>query len=127
MAATRPIQYRAEHTGRRWRSASHTALEDKAINGPNGAVALLLHKPELASRWRDYGPPVFVCAWSEQTGYVLRLNPGNPLDVQIVRVDSGELTRRDRAAKLKKTSGYTEDEVNRLFVDYSGPCIPLVP
>ncbi len=82
------IRYRAVHTKSPWRKVQiHKTLEN-AIDGKDGAKALLLRKGRVGEKWEQYGRPLCVFVWesSKSSGYLFRLSPDNPAHVQMVEL-----------------------------------------
>ena len=121
------IHYRAEHEEHRWRRVdSHRSLRS-ALEPPNGARALLLGTGALRPRAAKYGKALFVFVWSDDrpNGSVLRLNPHDAQEVQIVRVAASEIALRDDFVTQGKSDGYSQEEVDLLFRGYTKPFDPL--
>lgn len=70
------VQYRAVHTRSPWRKVSIHKSVKSAVDGKDGAKALLLQKGRLARKWETYGRPVGVFVWEDgdRSGLLLRLN-----------------------------------------------------
>lgn len=82
------IRYRAVHTSSPWRKVQiHKTLEN-AIDGKDGAKALLLRKGRVGEKWEQYGRPLCVFVWdsAKSAGYLLRLSPDNSAEIQMVEL-----------------------------------------
>lgn len=94
-----PIKYRAVHARNSWRKVgSHKSLHS-AVDGPDGAKALLLKRGRIAEKWSDFGDPSCVFVWEDgqHQGYALRLNPQKPEEVQTATVPIDQLLKHASA------------------------------
>ena len=104
------IRYRACHTNAPWRKVNHHKAFESAVDGKDGAVALLNKKGRIADRWQQYGDVLGVAVWdTEQVeGVVLRLNPV-----------SGEVERRVLSVlkfeAFDDTGGITPSQMESIF------------
>lgn len=92
-----PIRYRAVHTRSPWRKVQiHKTLEN-AIDGKDGAKALLLRKGRVGEKWEQYGRPLCVFVWdsAKSYGHLLRLSPDNPAQVQILELPLDTILRHE--------------------------------
>jgi 5-methylcytosine-specific restriction enzyme A len=79
------IYYRAVHAKSPWRKVSSHKSLDSAIDGKDGAKALLLKKGRIAEKWDTYGRPLCVFVWEggQSNGHVFRLSPQSEVEVQM--------------------------------------------
>ncbi|MDD3517997.1 MAG: HNH endonuclease signature motif containing protein [Chromatiales bacterium] len=92
-----PICYRAVHARSPWRKVQiHQTLEN-AIDGRDGAKALLLRKGRVGKKWEQYGRPLCVFVWdsAKPSGYLLRLSPDNAAEVQMVELSIDTILRHE--------------------------------
>lgn len=92
-----PIHYRAVHTRSPWRKVGIHKTLDSAIDGKDGAKALLLKKGRVGEKWEQYGRPLCVFVWdgTKSNGYLLRLSPDNPGQVQMVELPLEVILRHE--------------------------------
>ena len=92
------VKYRAVHTHSSWRKVgTHKSLQS-ALDGPDGAKALLLKRGRIAQKWGEYGDPSCVFVWEDgqHHGFVLRLNPHKLEEVQTVTVPIDQLLKHEQ-------------------------------
>lgn len=122
-----PVRYRAVHTRSPWRKVQiHKTLEN-AIDGKDGAKALLLRKGRVGEKWEQYGRPLCVFVWdsAKSEGYLLRLSPENPAQVQMVELPIETILRHEaqescsekEANEYFKTSTSTSSEIESSPID----------
>ena len=92
-----PISYRAVHERSLWRKVQIHKTLDSAIDGKDGAKALLLRKGRVGEKWEQYGRPLCVFVWdsTQPNGYLLRTNPKNPTQVQIIELPLEIISRHE--------------------------------
>jgi hypothetical protein len=91
------IKYRAIHTKAPWRKVgSHQSLFS-AMDGKDGAKALLQQRGRIAEKWEKYGAVLGVMVWDEAQpkGYLLRLKPGREKEVEIVELPIDTILRHE--------------------------------
>ena len=93
------INYRAVHTKSPWRKVGNHKTIEGAIDGKDGAKALLLKKGRVGKKWEQYGQPLCVFVWDslKPKGYVLRINPLNIAEVQTVELHLDVILRHEAA------------------------------
>ncbi|MCB1194488.1 MAG: HNH endonuclease [Leptospiraceae bacterium] len=89
------INYRAVHSNLKykWRKVgSHKSIKN-AIEGKNGAKALLSKKNRFKKIWDICGEPSYVFVWEENSlsGYLLRRNPEKKDNIQMVKSSKYEI------------------------------------
>ena len=100
-----PIYYRAVHARSPWRKVQiHKTLEN-AIDGKDGAKALLLKKGRIGEKWEQYGRPLCVFVWdsAKSGGYLLRLSPDNAAEVQIVDLPIDTILQHEARESCSET------------------------
>lgn len=106
------INYRAVHTKSPWRKVVIHKTLDSAIDGKDGAKALLLKKGRLAEKWDRYGRPLCVFVWdsAKTNGYLLRLNPSNAGEVQMIELPVNVVSKHDARESCSEVelNGYFE-------------------
>ena len=105
------IKYRAVHARNSWRKVGNHRSLHSALEGPDGAKALLLKQGRIAQKWDEYGEPSCVLVWEEgeQHGYVLRLNPRRLDEVQTATVPIDQLLNYEAAG------GCGESDIAKYF------------
>lgn len=105
------IHYRAIHAKSPWRKIGIHKTLDSAINGKDGAKALLLKKGRIAEKWEQYGRPLGVFVWDgmKPNGYLLRLSPGNLAQVEMIELPLQTILTHD----IKESC--SEVEINGYF------------
>lgn len=101
-----PISYRAVHSRSPWRKVQiHKTLEN-AIDGKDGAKALLLRKGRVGEKWEQYGRPLCVFVWDSASseGYLLRLSPDNPAQVEMVELPIETILRHEAQESCSETA-----------------------
>lgn len=93
------INYRAVHTKSPWRKVGNHKTIEGAIDGKDGAKALLLKKGRVGEKWEQYGRPLCVFVWdsTKSKGYLLRINPLNVSEVQTVELPLDVILRHESA------------------------------
>lgn len=105
------IKYRAVHARNSWRKVGNHHSLDKAIDGPDGAKALLLRRGRIGKKWIEHGAPLCIFVWEEgqQQGHALRLSPGKVDEVQTVTIPIDQILRHEVAG------GCSESDIKHYF------------
>jgi len=105
------VKYRAVHTEKPWRKVSHHKTIESAVNGKDGAIALLLKQGRIAGMWDTHGDPICVFVWEDGAtmGSAYRLHPTKLSEVQSVEVDVATLE------EFESQGGCDDDRIDELF------------
>ena len=105
------IKYRAVHAKNSWRKVGNHRSLDKAVDGPDGAKALLLRQGRISKKWIEYGAPSCVFVWEEgkQQGQAFRLSPGKVGEVQTVTIPIDQILMHE------VNGGCSESDIKHYF------------
>lgn len=106
-----PIRYRAVHARSPWRKVQIHKTLDSAIDGKDGAKALLLRQGRVGEKWEQYGRPLCVFVWdsAKTYGYLLRLILTTPQKPKWLSYPS------TRFCGMKQASVVAETEIMEYF------------
>jgi hypothetical protein len=108
------VKYRVVHTRNLWRKVGNHKSVKTAIDGPDGANALLLKRGRLAQKWFEHGDPLCVFVWddNQENGHVFRLQPGTTDKVQsvVIPIDAILKHEQEKACSESDLSHYFEPQ-----------------
>ncbi|MCA8278512.1 HNH endonuclease [Burkholderia cepacia] len=100
-----PVNFAAVHDRHRWRKHDKHSSFVRAVDGKDGAKALLLQRGRIANMWQRYGDVRCVFVWEDgaDTAVAFRLDPATGATVEEQRIAIERVLRFD-------SSGYCSDE-----------------
>jgi len=117
MTSQRPVQFRAIHTKKRWRKASHETMENATIRGNRSARALFRGENDAVDLAK-HGDALYVVVWrtGDAYGYIYKPNPNRGDGIERSRnvsLETIEAWERDRTASLEVLESYFEETVRQ--------------